>query len=78
MNILKKSRHYERRRIETPIVAAARPLEGIQDQSEHMKEVIPRTSGRAEEVACLIAFLLSDESSYISGTTQSIGGGWFC
>ncbi|KIW02238.1 uncharacterized protein PV09_06391, partial [Verruconis gallopava] len=37
-----------------------------------------RREGRAEEVAKLIAFLLSDESSYISGQGISIDGGWFC
>ncbi|EXK26217.1 hypothetical protein FOMG_17187 [Fusarium oxysporum f. sp. melonis 26406] len=34
--------------------------------------------GRPEEVAKLIAFLLSDDSSFISGATYSIDGGWFC
>lgn len=65
-------------RIETPMVAKARMMEGIQDQSDYVKEVSLRRSGKAEEVACLVAFLLSDEASYISGTTQSIDGGWFC
>jgi NAD(P)-dependent dehydrogenase (short-subunit alcohol dehydrogenase family) len=34
--------------------------------------------GRAEEVAELIAWLLCDGSSYMSGTVQSIDGGWAC
>ncbi|CRK29796.1 hypothetical protein BN1723_014533 [Verticillium longisporum] len=34
--------------------------------------------GTPEEVAKLIAFLLSDESTYISGTAVSIDGGWNC
>jgi NAD(P)-dependent dehydrogenase (short-subunit alcohol dehydrogenase family) len=37
-----------------------------------------RREGQAEEVARLVAFLLSDESSYISGQTISIDGGWNC
>jgi NAD(P)-dependent dehydrogenase (short-subunit alcohol dehydrogenase family) len=35
-------------------------------------------SGQPEEVAELIAFLLSDQSSYITGNAISIDGGWNC
>ena len=35
-------------------------------------------AGQPEEVACLIAFLLSDEASYITGTCISIDGGMSC
>lgn len=34
--------------------------------------------GQPQEVAKLIAFLLSDESSYSTGTVASIDGGWNC
>ena len=34
--------------------------------------------GDVEEVAELIAWLLCDGSSYMSGTVQSIDGGWAC
>lgn len=34
--------------------------------------------GEAEEVANLIAFLLSDASSFITGAVYSIDGGWAC
>lgn len=37
-----------------------------------------RRSGKPEEVARLIAFLLSSESSYITGQSISIDGGWSC
>ena len=37
-----------------------------------------RRSGQAEEVASLVAFLLGEESKYISGGTHSIDGGWAC
>lgn len=34
--------------------------------------------GDAEEVADLIAFLLSPQSSFINGAVVPIDGGWFC
>ena len=34
--------------------------------------------GQSDEVAKLVAFLLSDESTYISGNAISIDGGWNC
>jgi NAD(P)-dependent dehydrogenase (short-subunit alcohol dehydrogenase family) len=34
--------------------------------------------GQPEEVAYLIAFLLSDEASYITGTCITIDGGMSC
>ncbi len=35
-------------------------------------------AGRPEEVAHLIAYLLSDESTYVSGTAIAVDGGWIC
>lgn len=35
-----------------------------------------RRHGIPEECASLIAFLLSDESTYITGATYSVDGGW--
>lgn len=34
--------------------------------------------GQPEEVAELICWLLCDGSSYITGTVQSVDGGWVC
>lgn len=35
-------------------------------------------AGRPEEVAHLIAYLLSDESTYVTGTAICVDGGWIC
>jgi NAD(P)-dependent dehydrogenase (short-subunit alcohol dehydrogenase family) len=45
--------------------------------SEAMSVALKR-SGKPEEVAALIAFLLGDESTFISGVCSSIDGGWAC
>jgi NAD(P)-dependent dehydrogenase (short-subunit alcohol dehydrogenase family) len=37
-----------------------------------------RRKGAPEEVAALIAWLLCDQSRYITGTVQHIDGGWVC
>jgi NAD(P)-dependent dehydrogenase (short-subunit alcohol dehydrogenase family) len=34
--------------------------------------------GAPQEVAALIAWLLCDDTQYISGTVQHIDGGWVC
>ena len=35
-------------------------------------------AGQPEEVASLIAFLLGDESKFITGASYTIDGGWVC
>lgn len=70
-------------RIETPMVNQADKIASSAG-TEHnigalkkMDEVALGRSGQPEEVAKLIAFLLSDESSYISGAAINIDGGWW-
>lgn len=35
-----------------------------------------RRGGNAEEVAAAVLWLLSDEASYVTGTTLDVSGGW--
>lgn len=51
---------------------------GAEYAKETLSDIALRRAGQAEEVAKLIAFLLSDESSYITGNAISIDGGWNC
>jgi NAD(P)-dependent dehydrogenase (short-subunit alcohol dehydrogenase family) len=36
-----------------------------------------RRFGRAEDIANAIAFLVSDESSFITGEAIAVSGGWY-
>ena len=55
--------------------------------SKELKPVVPKDYGNIvalgrtahpSEVAALIDWLLSDGSSYITGSAQQIDGGWIC
>jgi len=58
--------------IDTPMVHA---IEKTTNRERHGDIPIKR-KGQPEEVAALIAFLLGDESKFITGSVQSIDGGW--
>jgi len=47
------------------------------DLDQMLKWVPMNRAGRAEEVAALVGFLMSDEAGYITGTTLDINGGLF-
>lgn len=70
-------------RIDTPMSRAAQVaaesvgIAGSYEQ-ETINDIALKRKGTAEEVAMLIAFLLSDESTYITGNAISIDGGWNC
>lgn len=61
--------------IQTPLMDKRNALEGVEPGT--IETPIERL-GTAEEVGNLIAFLLSDESKFISGATYAIDGAWAC
>jgi len=60
--------------IDTPMYSQVKQHRGKEmPQVQHIMR-----DGRADEVASLVAWLVCDESQYISGTVQQIDGAWVC
>lgn len=51
---------------------------GISDAPTSADQVALKRPGQPEDVAHLVNWLLSRESSYITGSIQAIDGGWVC
>jgi NAD(P)-dependent dehydrogenase (short-subunit alcohol dehydrogenase family) len=49
-----------------------------QNEPSNLDNIPMGREGKASEVAELICWLLCDGSSYMTGTVQSIDGGWAC
>jgi len=48
------------------------------DAETNLPHIAMGREGKPSEVAELISWLLCDGSSYMTGTVQSIDGGWAC
>lgn len=59
--------------IQTPLMDKRNALEGVDDSIQHT--AIDRI-GTSEEVGNLIAWLLSDEASFVTGATYAVDAGW--
>ena len=44
---------------------------------EYLKQIPMGRFGKPEEIAAVVAFLVSDDASYITGQTINVNGGWF-
>lgn len=62
--------------IDTPMVTAVEEAQKV--QKADMSAQAFQRKGKPEEIAGIVAFLLSDESTFVTGAIWSADGGWNC
>jgi NAD(P)-dependent dehydrogenase (short-subunit alcohol dehydrogenase family) len=61
--------------IQTPLMVKA---DAIQGHPEHNEPSAIKRMGTPDEIGYVIAFLLSDEASFVTGMVYGADGGWAC
>ena len=61
--------------IDTPLMSQT---DGSRGEDMNWNQLALNRMGKPEEVAKTVAFLLSDDSSFISGAVVNVDGGWIC
>lgn len=72
-SIIDESLTFSRGTTDTPMVDE---IERDNKRESHLEGLPIKRKGKPEEVASLIAFLLGNESQYITGSIYGIDGGW--
>jgi NAD(P)-dependent dehydrogenase (short-subunit alcohol dehydrogenase family) len=60
--------------IDTPMIAEANMSKEVMDA--FLAGIPLRRMGKSEEIAAMVVFLASEESSYVTGATFYVDGGW--